>query len=150
MSLAVVKASIPTMSVDALAKVNALEAEIAKHPQLDVETDHVFHAGMYARTVTLPANAVFTGAQHTKATLLIVQGDVTLYLGDDTLRVTGYAVVPASVGRKTAYWTHSETTLTVVAPTDCTTVEDVEREMTTDPMALVSKRCHNKVTNTGE
>jgi hypothetical protein len=45
-------------------------------PQEDVRTEHLLHAGMYVRTVTVGPEIVLMGAQIKIPTLLIVSGKV--------------------------------------------------------------------------
>ena len=65
--------TIKPMTPAALDAVYRLEDEILKLPQIDMETHHVIHGGMYARTITVPAGVVTTGALIKKATILIAQ-----------------------------------------------------------------------------
>jgi hypothetical protein len=48
----------------ARAKVEALEDEIAKLPQVDCPVRHYFAPGLYAREMTIPAGVTLTGAVH--------------------------------------------------------------------------------------
>ncbi len=87
-------AQIPAMSQEAIDKVRRLESASMGLPQVALETRHVLHGGMYARTIHIPAGAVLTGALIKIATLLIVEGDVVVYLGEESKRLKGYNVLP--------------------------------------------------------
>ena len=52
--------TLPTSSPEMVSKVTALEQVIRDRPQVEIRTEHTFHAGMYARTVRVPAGVVFT------------------------------------------------------------------------------------------
>ena len=78
--LVVHKAAIPAMTDDAIAKVYALEEELAQLPQEVFENHHVLHGGMYARTVLLKAGVTATGALIQVPTVLIVCGHATVYI----------------------------------------------------------------------
>lgn len=128
------------MSEDAISKVRALEAALLTQPQAYVETLHVLHAGMYARTVALPAGMVVTGALIKVATLLIVVGEVTVFIGNETRELSGVNVLPASAGRKQAFVAHSDAWLTMIFPTDAATVEAAEEQFTDEADSLLSRK----------
>ena len=83
---------------------------------------------------------MLTGALIKIATLLIAHGDVEVFIGDSTLELNGYNVLPASANRKQAFMTKSETHLTMVFPSQAKTVEEAENEFTDEVDALMSRR----------
>jgi hypothetical protein len=128
------------MSDEALEKVRRLEAEMLAQPQAEITTNHVFHAGLYARTIRIPAGVALSGAFITRATLLIVSGECTVFTGHDTLQLRGYHVIPASAGRKQVFLAHADTELTMLFPSSATTVEEAEAEFTDEAHRLMSRR----------
>jgi hypothetical protein len=129
------------MSPDAIARVSELEKVNLSLPQVEIHTHHLLHAGMYARTITIPAGTVLTGALVKRPTVLIVCGDVLISRGEENgVRVTGTAVIPASAGRKQAFITYADTTVTMSFPTQAKTIEDAEAEFTDDTELLMSRR----------
>lgn len=138
------------MSEIAVAKVRAFEALNLAREQTPITTYHLFHAGMYARTITIPEGVVLTGALIKRATVLIVSGDVTISTGDDAFRLTGYHVLPASAYRKQAFVAHTDTHLTMLFPTDIEDVRAAEEEFTDEPDLLFSRAGENVVNITGE
>lgn len=141
---------IPRSSPNALAKVGTFEAWLAELPQIELRTEHVIHAGMYSRTITIPPGAAVTSALIKRATLLIVVGDVTLTDGAAPMRLTGHNTLPASAGRKSAWFAHQETRLTMIFPTSARTVEEAEREFTDDVSTLMSRHNANDILITEE
>jgi len=141
---------IPAMSAQAIRAVRALEERVLTLPQVPIETRHLLHAGMYARTICVPAGVLITGAHITIPTLLIVSGHATLFIGGEDVELKGYAVIPASAGRKQAIYAHADTLLTMLFPTTARTVEEAEQEFTDEPDRLGSRRAPNHVTATGE
>lgn len=143
---------VPTMTAEAIDKVRALQIADGAKPQVALETQHVLHAGLYSRTIHLPGSVRITGALIKVATLLIVQGDCWVWLGDKTRRLTGYHVLPASAGRKQAFWSIDETFITMVFPTDARDVESAERQFSDEAEALASRRgdTPNQIVVTGE
>src|SRR5689334_5343212 len=87
---------IPTMAPGAIARVREVEQDRLGLDQFPVHTDHVIHAGMYARTVIIPAGHLLTGVLVKVPTILIFQGDAIFYIGDGSVRMTGYHVLTAN------------------------------------------------------
>lgn len=140
------------MSQESIARVQALEAAIIDMPQTAIETHHVLHGGQYVRTIFIPATVTIVGALIRVPTTLMISGDCTVYLGDEPVRVTGYAVLAASAGRKTAFYAHAPTYLTMSFATSAETIEEAEDEFTADAERLLSRsgRGTNTIVITGE
>ena len=132
--------TIPAMSEVAIGKVRQLERIAVMLPQVPIRTDHVLHAGLYARTVMVPAGVLITGVLIKIATLLIVQGDALVYIGGKPTRLNGYNVVPAAAGRKQAFITESDVHLTMIFPTDARDVDEAERQFTDEVELLASRK----------
>ena len=143
---------LPSMSEHSISKVRQIEALNAQVPQIDIGTSHVIHGGMYSRTIMIPAGVLLTGALIKIATLLIVQGDVLVYIGDKTIELSGYNVLPASANRKQAFVTKTDTYLTMIFPTDARNIKDVEMEFTDESDVLISRKdsSNNEINITGE
>lgn len=146
MSLAVIQ----SMSVPAVAKIRAFERINADREQTAIATDHLFHAGLYARTITIPADVVLTGALIKRATVLILSGDATVSTGGESFRLTGYHVIPASAHRKQAFLAHADTHLTMLFATEAQDVPTAEAEFTDEADLLFSRHGENVVRITGE
>lgn len=148
----VARPSIPAMTPAAIDRVRLLEGERAALPQVPIRTAHLLHGGMYARTILVPAGVLITGTLIKVATVLIVKGDALIYVGDDRpLQVAGYAVLPASAGRKQAFVALGVVHLTMIFPTRAATVEEAEREFTDETDLLASRRDGlNDIVVTGE
>jgi len=131
--------ALAAMEPEAVAAVAALEQASLQRPQVDIPTYHHFHAGMYARTIMIPANTVLTGALIKIATLLIVNGEVIAYTADGPIHLIGYHVIPAEAGRKQAFAAVVDTILTMVFPTSAKSVEEAEEEFTDEAAILFSR-----------
>lgn len=138
--VAIQKVEVPAMTDEQIAKVFELEKVMAQLPQSHLETHHLIHAGMYARTVYVPAGSMFTSVVVKVPTVLTVCGDCTVYLGGSTLRVTGYNVFPAAANRKQAYLAHGDTAITMTFATKAMTIEEIELESVDDPSLLAAAR----------
>lgn len=142
---------IPAMSEEAIEKVRRLEKVLLELPQLELETTHVIHAGMYLRTIRMPAGCLVSGVLMKIPTIVIVSGHATFYVdGGHTIDFDGYNVIPASAGRKQAVLANSETYITMMFPTDARTVDEAEAQFTDEAEALGSHRDRNIITITGD
>lgn len=130
--------------------VRRFETMLRERPQLPVTTYHLIHGGMCARTITIPKGAGLTGAQLSLATILIVDGDVTMTTGDTSRRLTGYHVLAGSAGRKQGFIAHADTHMTCIFKTLAQDVESAELELTGEHGMLCSHFNENIVTITGE
>lgn len=140
-----VKQALPTMSEDVIAQVKAFEAQVLKAPQTELLTKHVLHAGMYVRTIMLPAGHVMTGACIKIPTVVTVCGDADVYTGDGLLSLRGYNVLPAQRGRKQAFYAHTDTHISMAFPTHVGTVAEAEAEFTDDHELLMSRLGENEL-----
>ncbi len=121
-------------------RVEAFEHELLAAPQLMLDTDHVVHGGMCARSIFIPAGTVLTGARLNHDNICIVDGDITVTAGDDTVRLTGRCIVPAARGHKRAGFAHADTWWTTIWRTELTDVQAIEDELTDEADALQTRR----------
>lgn len=140
------------MSQDSIDKVRVLESFSASLPQVAINTLHIIHAGMYARTILIPAGTLLTGVLVKRSTLLIVQGNVIVYIGERSIEVSGYHVLPASANRKQAFLAKTDTHLTMLFSTVAKTVAEAEEEFTDEVDSLGSRKnpLSNQIIITGE
>lgn len=131
---------LPASSARALALAVDLERELRVRPQLELETHHFLHAGVYARTIRLLAGTIVTGALVKIPTVLIVSGDVMVTIGDEEVRISGYSVLPAAAGRKQSFVALAETHLTMTFATAAKTVAEAEAEFTDETHLLLSRQ----------
>jgi hypothetical protein len=132
-------------------EIGALEAWTSQLEQSEIATEHVFHAGMYLRTIRVPREILLTGALMKRATAVIVGGHALMLAGEEWVELDGYTVLPASAGRKQVFLSLTEMWITMVFPTRATTVADAEAEFTDESALLLSRRqSRNRVVWTGE
>lgn len=131
-----------------LAALCDLDAQMLGLPQAEIRIDHLLHGGMYTRTAYVPAHTVVSGAVMRRATVLVINGDVTVFTGTDTVRLIGFHVLPGSAGRKQLFRAHTDTQLAMTFPTTAQTVEEAEREFTSEPELLMKSA--GRVMITGE
>ena len=151
-SLTVTKNRLLPVKENAVSKVRDLEAQVLKLPQIQIATEHTLHAGMYARTIMLPAGAVLTSALIKIATILIASGHFYGYVGEKPLEMKGYHVLAASAYRIGAWVAIEDTYFTMVFKTDAITIAEAEEQFTDDAHKLMSRGSNavNTITITGE
>lgn len=116
------------------------ERDLIGHEPIEVPTEHVIHAGMYVRTIAMPAGMVLFGCTVKLPTLVIVTGKAAVLVGEEWLQLDGYNVIPASAGRKQVFASYSAVIISMAFPTSAKTVEEAEREFTDDADRLLSRR----------
>lgn len=120
--------------------VRELERFTLAMPQVEIQTQHLVHGGLYARTIFVPAGTLITGAQMNKDNICVMHGDMSVTTDEGTVRLTGFHVIPASAGFKRAGFAHADTYWTTLMPTQHTDLNDIEDEMTDESSMLQTRR----------
>lgn len=148
--IALAHAALPATDDETLKKLLAVQQVMLSEKQVDIPTHHVLHAGMYARTITMPPGVVLMGALVKIPTIVTVVGSAKVFVGE-WVDVRGYQVLPARAGRKQIFVSMSALIVTMTFPTSAQTVEEAEREFTDDAEMLLSRKQDlNTVVITGE
>lgn len=134
------------MAHDEIDKVYQLESVTTTMPQVSIPTEHVLHAGMYLRTIRIPAGTLLTGVFIKIPTCLVVCGNVTTFVGDEFCELHGYNVIAASARRKQIFMAHSDVAMTMMFPTSARTVAEAEAQFTDEVDLLMSR--HDDLTTT--
>lgn len=132
--------SLPAMTSEAVDAAYAIEDRMLGLPQIDLPVSHALHAGMYHRTITIPAGVAITGALIRVPTLLIVDGDCEVFTGNEVATLEGHHVMQCQPHRKQVFLAHSDTHLTMIFPTQAATVEEAENEFTGEAARLQSRQ----------
>jgi len=149
--VAVMGRMLPETPVAVVAQLRQMESALMGHEPVDVPTEHVIHAGMYARTIVMPAGHVLTGVLIKRPTLVIVTGAAAVLVGEEMVELAGYNVVPARAGRKQVFLSRTAVIITMLFPTQAKTVAEAEAEFTDETDLLLSRRQDaNTVVITGE
>lgn len=150
-TLSIPIAALPATSPEMVEALDDLDAQLIGNEPVELLTQHVIHAGMYARTVAMPEGMTLTGALIKRATLVIVCGSAAVLVGEEWVKLDGYNVIPASAGRKQVFVSYSTVMITMLFPTQAKTVEEAEAEFTDQGDLLLSRRqSANQVVITGE
>lgn len=121
-------------------KIRRFEAALMAMPQVDMQTSHLIHGAMYARTIFIPAGTAVTGTMTKLDNICIVCGDITVTTDNGMQRLIGFHVLPATKGYKRIGYAHGDTYWTTMSQTDAKTVEDAEDAMTDESAMLQTRR----------
>lgn len=115
-------------TIDDRAALAALEAEILKHPQVEMPVENDFCDGVYARSMFIPAGTVATGAVHRHESFFVVrQGVLIVHTADGPMQFAAGHMSITRKGDKRA----------VIAVTDViVTTFHANPDNETDPLAL--------------
>ena len=142
---------LPPTSAKTIDRIKQVEVLANQEDQVDIETQHIFHAGVYTRSLCVPAGVMITGALIKIPTTLTISGDCIVLMGnDERIQVKGFMVMPASAGRKMIFIAQTDTYMSMQFKTDKLTVKEAELEFTDDVGILKSRVNANTVTITGE
>lgn len=135
--------SLPLMSEELLSNLTSVQDKLLALPQVEIQTDHILHGGMYTRTIRLAPEVVLMGALVKIPTVLVVSGKTAVFTGEGWIELDGYHVIPARAGRKQIFIAREETNITMIFPTDAKTVEQAEEQFTDEAEALMSRKNDN-------
>jgi len=127
-------------SQETLDKIQVVHEALLQIADVDIATEHLLHAGMYARTIRLEAGVVMVGALIKRDTILIIDGRTSLLAGDNRVDLEGYNVLPGCAGRKQLFVTLGPVVMTMLFPTEAQTVEEAENEVFAEANLLMSRR----------
>lgn len=114
-------------------KVIALQTEMLKLPQVELETRHYFADGMYAREVFRPAGCVIVGKVHKKEHFYIVtKGRIRVTTDDGVKEFAAPAVIVSQPGTKRAVFAMEDSVCMTVHRTMKKSLKNVEKELVED------------------
>jgi hypothetical protein len=109
----------------------ALEVEMRKHEQLDLEVQHLFANGTYTRILKIPAGTLLTGQIHRHScTNIMVKGRIRVVTEDDDYDLEGYNAFVSGPGIKKAAYALEDTIWINIHPWNGTdSLEQIEQEV---------------------
>lgn len=133
----------------AIGIMDKLEDEMAQHPQVQLEVDHWFADGLYARAMFIPEGVAAVGRRHKKGQLsVLVKGELTLIGEGPDTRIKAPKVMTSEAGIRRAAFAHSDSILVTVHATDCKDPDKVTELLTEPGRPHIEKVC--KETGQGE
>lgn len=123
-------------------KVNAIEAEMLKMPQVDMPPVHYFSQGVYAREITIPKGTVLTGKIHKYPQLNIMsKGEMSVLTEDGIKRVKAPFTVVSPGGTKRIAYAHEESVWTTIHGTEENDLEKIEQHFIAQSDAEYLEHC---------
>lgn len=120
-----------------MAKILALQTELAKLPQIVAEPTHHFAPGMYVRELVLPKDSLVVGKIHRyEHVVMLLKGDATIYTENKVDRIKGPSIWISPAGAKRVVYAHKECTFATVHATNETDLDKIE-EWVIVPEALM-------------
>lgn len=111
-------------------KINHLESEMMKAPQLEIKTTHYFSDGIYAREIFIPKGTLLTGKIHKTEHLNICsQGDISVLTEDGIKRIKAPFTMSCRPGTKRVGYAHEDTVWTTIHGTHETDLKMLESEL---------------------
>ena len=135
-----VTAALIPPSPAALDQINKIHEAILQFEQVPIATAHLIHGGMYARSIHLEPGTRMVGSLILRPTVLIIQGDTAVVIGDQVVELTGYNVIPGCAGRKHAFLTRGPVDMTMIFSTSAKTVAEAEDEVFAEVDQLMSRK----------
>lgn len=120
--------------------VRRLESIILAGPQCELNTQHIVHGKVSARSGLIPAGCVMTGALTKLDNVCVVIGDITVTTDDGPKRLTGFHVLPALAGAKRVGYAHADTWWVTLHHTELADIAAIEDEMTDESADLLTRR----------
>lgn len=139
MNLLVRNAPMPPVTEEQNQWFEELCGKVAQLPPVEIKTEHHLHAGMYSRTIYVPAGAAVVGTLIKCPTQLIAHGHFQITDGGVTQEFNGFHVFDGNAGRRAAVVAFSDSAFTMVFPSNAKTVEEAESEFTDEPERLLSR-----------
>jgi len=112
-------------------KINVIEDEMRKHPQVDLPLKHYFSPGVYARELFIPAGTLLTGKIHKYMNLNILSaGEMAVMTGDEMKRVKAPFTVVSPPGTKRIAYAFTDCVWTTILGTEETDPDLIEDKFT--------------------
>ena len=119
-------------------QIDRLQAEMAKLPQAELETEHFFSPGMYLRRVYRPAGTLIVGKVHKKPHFfLCAKGEIIAWTETGMRKLQAGDVVESQPETKRVTLAVTDSIGVTVHLTDKTNLDEIEQELVEpDDLAL--------------
>lgn len=108
-------------------RVNAIEAEMKKQPQLELRHENYFSLGIYARALYIPAGTILVGKIHKYPQLnFLMQGTMQVLVGEEVKQITAPFIVNSPAGTKRIAQVLTDCLWVTVHSTNLTDVDEIE------------------------
>ena len=111
------------------AQICAIEAEMLKLPQIEIPVRHYFSPGIYAREITVPADALITGVIHKYPQINILsKGTIRVNIAETIREISASHTVVSPPGIKRIAYAVTEVIWTTIVHTFKNDIEEIEKE----------------------
>lgn len=111
-------------------KVLALQAEVAKLPQVELPTNHYFADGVYVRELFLKAGTTIVGKIHKREHIFMVtKGSVRITVDDGVRDLVAPVVIVGKPGTKRAAYAIEDCVCVCVHGTNKKNLRKIEKEL---------------------
>ena len=110
-------------------KIENLEAEMLRLPQVECPLEHHFAPGLYARQITIPAGTMLTGKIHKHDDInVLLSGEIDVLTPHGFKRMHGPCTFVARAGTKKLGYAYTDVVWTTIHanPTDETDIDKLE------------------------
>ena len=109
-------------------RVNAIEAEMKKQPQLELRVENYFSLGVYARALYIPKDTILVGKIHKYPQLnFLMQGSMSVLVGEEIQTVSAPFIVASPAGTKRIAKALEDCIWVTVHGTNLTSVDEIEQ-----------------------
>jgi hypothetical protein len=106
-----------------------IEKEMFKFPQIEIPVRHYFTPGIYAREITVPADALITGVIHKYPQINILsKGTIRVSIDEEIREISAPYTVISAAGIKRIAYAVTECVWTTIVHTFKTDVAKIEKE----------------------
>jgi len=120
--------------IAAIKAIDGLESAMKLMPQVDIETNHYFSDGLYARKIIIPEGVTLTGKIHKKETLNILVSGTLLVVSSTGAEkeIIGPSIFVSPPNTKKAGYAVTECIFINVHATEHTDLDKIENEVITE------------------
>lgn len=111
-------------------QIDRLQAEMVKHPQAELQTEHYFSQGMYCRKVFRQAGTLIVGKVHKEPHFFMcVKGEIIAWTETGMRKLEAGDVVESKPGTKRVTLAVTDAIGVTVHRTDKTDLDEIEAEL---------------------
>ena len=121
---------IEQMGIPSKEQIEKLQSEMAKMPQVELETEHYFSGGMYCRKLIRPAGTLIVGKVHLKDHFFMcAKGEIIAWSEKGMKTLKAGDIIESKQGTKRVTYAVTDAIGITFHKTDKTDLDDIEAEL---------------------
>ena len=121
---------IEQMGIPSKKQIEKLQSEMAKMPQVELETEHYFSGGMYCRKLIRPAGTLIVGKVHLKDHFFMcAKGEIIAWSEKGMKTLKAGDIIESKQGTKRVTYAVTDAIGITFHKTDKTDLDDIEAEL---------------------